>query len=152
MASICRYIVNLGRALADGGHFAESEVLLRGALAKLDTSNADEQPLIIPARVGLGRVLLGTNRAPDGLPVMTSAVTMSLARLGAEHWRTGEAWLVLAECHLAMGDATDAEEPLRKANAVLPKLRKSHSSLAIEVEKVNVALAKATKTSSASTS
>lgn len=145
-------IVNLGRALADGGHFAESEELLRGALAKLDTNNADEQPLIIPARVGLGRVLLATNRARDALPVIKSVVSMSLARLGAEHWRTGEAQLVLAECHLAMGDAADAEEPLRKASAVLPNLRKSHPSLAIEVGKVNAAFARATKPSSASTS
>ena len=110
------------------------------------------QPLIIPARVGLGRVLLSTNRAPEALPVMKSAVAMSLDRLGAEHWRTAEAQLVLAECYIARGDAAAAEDPLRKGSTVLSKQRKSHPALAIEAEKVNAALVRTTKPRKAATS
>jgi hypothetical protein len=60
-------------------------------------------------------------RAAEATPILQSAVAMSRERQGADHGRTGEAELVLAECYMAAGKLTDAEEPLRPARIVLMK-------------------------------
>ncbi|HSU94556.1 MAG TPA: tetratricopeptide repeat protein [Gemmatimonadaceae bacterium] len=125
-------IINLGRALDEAHRYDEAEQLLRGALAKLDTNNANAQLSIIPARVGLGRVLLHTRRAAEALPIVQSAVTMSRALHGADHWRTGEAELVLAECLIATGDRHDAGEPLRTGREALMKQGRAHPLLVTE--------------------
>jgi eukaryotic-like serine/threonine-protein kinase len=125
-------IINLGRALDESHHYDEAERLLRGALAKLDTSNANAQLTIIPARVGLGRVLVHTHRAAEALPIVQSAVAMSRALHGADHWRTGEAELVLAECMIAGGDRSGAREPLRAGREALIKQQRAHPLLVAE--------------------
>jgi serine/threonine protein kinase len=125
-------LINLGRALDEAHHYAEAERLLRGGLAKLDTSNANAQLTIIPARVGLARVLVHTRRAGEALPIAQSAVTMSRALHGADHWRTGEAELVLAECLIAMGDLPGAGEPLHNGREVLMKQARAHPLLVAE--------------------
>ena len=125
-------IINLGRALDEAHRYGEAEQLLRGALAKLDTNNANAQLSIIPARVGLGRVLLHTRRAAEALPIVQSAVAMSRALHGADHWRTGEAELVLAECLIATGDRHDAGEPLRTGREALMKQGRAHPLLVAE--------------------
>jgi serine/threonine protein kinase/Tfp pilus assembly protein PilF len=134
--------VNLGRALAEARHYAEAEKLLRGALAKMDTSNADAQMGIIPGRTGMGRVLLATHRAKEAVPAIEGAVEMSRKRLGADHWRTGEAQLVLAECLMTLGDYTKAAQPLREGSEVLEKNAKSHPGLAREAEGANAAFSR----------
>ncbi|MEO8881266.1 MAG: serine/threonine-protein kinase [Gemmatimonadaceae bacterium] len=134
--------VNLGRALQEAGHNAEAERMLRGALAKLDSNNAEHQLSIIPGRIGLGRVLLATNRASEARPVLKSVVAMSRTRQGVDHWRTAESQIVLGKCLLALGDVKDAEEPVRKASAVLSKLSKSHPGLAAEADTVSANLAR----------
>jgi serine/threonine protein kinase/Flp pilus assembly protein TadD len=133
--------VNLARALGEAGRFAEAEPLLRSSLSKLDTNNADERLAIIPARIGLGRVLVNTHRSAEALPVLRSAVGMSQERLGAEHWRTGESQVVLAECLMALGNADSAAVPLRAGRAVLVKARRSHPGLAAEADRANTKLA-----------
>jgi hypothetical protein len=125
-------IINLGRALDEAHHYGEAERLLRGALAKMDTNNANAQLSIIPARVGLGRVLVHTHRAAEALPIVQSALAMSRALHGADHWRTGEAELVLAECLIALGDLPGAGEPLRSGREVLLKQRRAHPLLLAE--------------------
>ena len=125
-------IINLGRALDEAHRYGEAEQLLRGALAKLDTTNANAQLSIIPARVGLGRVLVHTHRAREALPIVQSAVAMSRALHGADHWRTGEAELVLAECLMAVGDLPGAGEPLRTGREVLMKQERAHPLLVAE--------------------
>jgi serine/threonine protein kinase len=126
--------VNLGRALEEAHRYGEAERLLRVALAKLDTNNADMRLAIVPARIGLGRVLVDTHRAAEATPILQSAVAMSRERQGADHWRTGEAELVLAECLTAKGNVTEAEEPLRSSRAVLTKQRRKHPLLAAEAD------------------
>jgi serine/threonine protein kinase/tetratricopeptide (TPR) repeat protein len=134
--------VNLGRALAEAGHYAEAEKLMKGALAKMDTSNADAQSGIIPGRIGIGRVLLATHRAKEAVPTMEGAVEMSLKRLGAKHWRTAEAQVVLAECLMAVGEFREAAEPLKEGSDVLEKSRKSHPGLVREAESANAAFSR----------
>lgn len=101
---------------------------------KLDTTNADQRPVVIPARIGLGRVLVNTHRAKEALPVLESAVAMSRERQGPTHWRTGEAEVVLARCWMELGRADSAEAPLRDAQAVLDKQRRSHPLLGKEAD------------------
>jgi serine/threonine-protein kinase len=125
-------MVNLGRALAESHRYGGSERLLRGALAKLDTNNADAQMSIIAGRIGLGRVLVATDRASEALPILESTVAMSIKRLGADHWRTAEADVVLAECLMAVGEVDSAEAPLSEGRAVLEKQRRAHPGLARE--------------------
>jgi eukaryotic-like serine/threonine-protein kinase len=125
-------IINLGRALDEAHHYDEAERLLRGTLAKLDTNNANAQLSIIPARVGLGRVLVHTHRAPEALPILQSALAMSRALHGADHWRTGEAELVLAECMIAVGDRSGAREQLRAGREALIKQQRAHPLLVAE--------------------
>jgi serine/threonine protein kinase/tetratricopeptide (TPR) repeat protein len=141
---------NLARALEDVGQLGESEELLRGVLSKFDTTNADQRLGVIPARVGLGRVLNRTHRAKEALPLLRSTVAMSRAQVGADHWRTGEAELVLAESFLALGEADSAEAPLREGRAVLAKARTSHPLLVTEAEAANERRMKMRKGSSAS--
>ena len=125
-------IINLGRALDEAHEDVEAERLLRGALAAMDTSNANARLSIIPARVGLARVLLHTHRAAEALPIVQSAVEMSRSLLGADHWRTGEAELVLAECMIVGGDLAGAREPLRTGRDVLMKQQRAHPLLVAE--------------------
>jgi tetratricopeptide (TPR) repeat protein len=133
--------VNLGRALEEARQYAEAEKFLRGALAKLDTSNADAQMGIIPGRTGMGRVLLATHRVKEAVPVIEGALEMSRKRFGADHWRTGEAQLVLAECLMAMGEVDSAEAPLREGRAVLDKQQRAHPGLAREANAAGVRFA-----------
>jgi eukaryotic-like serine/threonine-protein kinase len=135
-------LINLGRALDEAHHYGEAERLLRGALAKLDTSNANAQLSIIPARVGLARVLVHTHRAGEALPIAQSAVSMSRALHGADHWRTGEAELVVAECLMAAGDRSAAGEPLRSGREALMKQRRAHPLLAAEADTAGERLAR----------
>src|SRR5665213_1435017 len=134
--------INLGRALTEARQYAEAERLMRGSLAKLDTTNMDAQMGIIPGRTGMGRVLLATHRAKEAVPAIEGAVEMSEKRLGADHWRTGEAQLVLAECLMALGDYTKAAQPLREGSDILEKNRKSHPGLAKEAEGANMTFAR----------
>jgi tetratricopeptide (TPR) repeat protein len=134
--------INLGRALTEARQYAEAERLMRGALAKLDTTNMDAQMGIIPGRTGMGRVLLATHRAREAVPAIEGAVAMSQKRLGADHWRTGEAQLVLAECLMALGDYTKAAQPLSEGSDILEKNRKSHPGLAKEAEGANMTFAR----------
>ena len=134
--------MNLGRALEEGGHYAEAERLLSGVLARMDTSNADAQLQIISGRIGMGRVLLATHRVKEAVPTMKGAVDMSVKRLGAEHWRTAEAEVVLAECLMAMGEYGAAAQPLKAGSEVLEKSGKSHPGLVREAENANAALAR----------
>ena len=127
-------LINLGRALDEAHHYGEAERLLRGALAKLDTTNANAQLSIIPARVGLARVLVHTHRGGEALPIAQSAVTMSRALHGPDHWRTGEAELVLAECLIADGNRSAAGEPLRSGREALMKQRRAHPLLVAEAD------------------
>ncbi|MEP7066433.1 MAG: serine/threonine-protein kinase [Gemmatimonadota bacterium] len=126
--------INLGRALEQAHHYGEAEQLLRAALAKLDTNNANEVLSIVPGRIGLGRVLLHTHRVKESVPVLESTVAMSRSRQGADHWRTGEAELVLGEAYLAMRDIGRAAELLRAGREVLLKQRRGHPLLAAEAD------------------
>ena len=135
-------LINLGRALDEAHRYGEAEQLLRGTLAKLDTSNVNAQLSIIPARVGLARVLVHTHRAAEALPIAQSAVTMSRAVHGADHWRTGEAELVLAECMIAAGDRSGASEPLRAGREVLMKQQRAHPLLVAEANATTESLSR----------
>ncbi|MEO6210488.1 MAG: serine/threonine-protein kinase [Gemmatimonadaceae bacterium] len=134
--------VNLGRALEEGGHYAEAEKLLRGVLAKMDTSNADAQLQIIPARIGMARVLLATHRAKEALPVIESAVVLCTNRVGPKHWRTAEAKLVLAESLMALGEYDKAAQPLNESTEVLEKGEKARPGLAREARSTKAELAR----------
>ena len=126
--------VNLGRALDEGHHYPEAEKLLRLALAKLDTNNADMRLVIVPGRIGLGRVLVDTHCPQQAIPVLKSAVAMSRARQGPDHWRTGEAEIVLARAFMDAGNFSEAREPLEAGKHALEKQRKAHPLLVAEAE------------------
>ncbi len=126
--------VNLGRALDEAHWYQESEKLLRYALSKLDTNNADTRLLIVPGRIGLGRVLVDTHCATEAIPVLKSAVEMSRVRQGPDHWRTGEADIVLARALMDVGNFHDAREPLENGKRVLGKQLKAHPLLAAEAK------------------
>ncbi|HEV7703465.1 MAG TPA: serine/threonine-protein kinase, partial [Gemmatimonadaceae bacterium] len=138
--------VNLARALDEVGKDAEAEPMLRDALGKLDTANADQRLVLIPARIGLGRVLLNTHRAREALPVLESTVAMSRVRPGPQHWRTGESEVVLARCWMDLGRADSAEAPLREARTVLDKQRRAHPLLGKEVDAAGQRFAEMSKT------
>lgn len=141
---------NLARALDDVGQEGEAETLLRDVLSKFDTTNADQRLGIIPARVGLGRVFNKTHRAKEAVPLLHSTVAMSREQVGADHWRTGEAELVLAESFLVLGEADSAEAPLRDGRAVLMKARTAHPTLAAEADAANERLTRARRVTRAS--
>ncbi len=128
---------NLARALDDVGQEGEAETLLRDVLSKFDTTNADQRLGVIPARVGLGRVLNKTHRATEAVPLLRSTVAMCRAQVGADHWRTGEAEIVLAESFLSLGEADSAEASLRAGRPVLVKARTAHPTLAAEADAEN---------------
>ena len=138
--------VNFARALDEAGKDQEAEPLLRSALAKLDTTNADQQLVVIPARIGLGRVLVNTHRAKEALPLLESVVAMSRARQGPQHWRTGESEVVLARCWMELGRADSADAPLRDGRAVLDKQRRSHPLLGKEADAAGGRFAEMRKT------
>jgi hypothetical protein len=69
-------------------------------------------------------------------------VAMSTARQGADHWRTAEAQLVLAEALAATGNVAKADETLRPAAVVLEKQRRAHPGLATEAAHATAELAR----------
>jgi len=133
---------NLARALIEDGRLAEAEPLMRKALAGLDSTNPDAVLVIIPGRIGLGRILTSTNRAKEALPMLERTVAMSRERSGPVHWRTGETELVLGECQLALGDIDGAEATLREAVQVLQKTSVSRPLLLTEANGVLAKIAK----------
>lgn len=126
--------LNLGRVLRDAGHLPEAERIARTMAAQLDTTKAPELPNYISANTLHGRTLTGMGRAAEAKPILERALAMAQALHGRDNWRTGEAYLALAECFIALREPARARLLLTQARAVLEPQRHVQPVLFAQIE------------------
>ncbi|HUQ80470.1 MAG TPA: serine/threonine-protein kinase [Gemmatimonadaceae bacterium] len=127
--------VNLARALRESGRHEEAAALFRGVLAQLSGDNPDTDPFKVSAAIGLGRSLVKLRKTDEAHAILASALETSTRKFGAEHYRTAEAHLGLAECLRAMGRAREARSELLAAKAIVEPQRHAQPMLVAEVER-----------------
>jgi predicted Zn-dependent protease len=99
-------LMNLGMALAMGGHEADAIEPLRQAIAL--------KPDLIPAHLFLGSSYLALGRASDAIPPLKHVVTARASDV--------ESRRMLAQAYVASGRPSDAVTQLRSITALAPQL------------------------------
>ncbi|HET7469475.1 MAG TPA: tetratricopeptide repeat protein [Gemmatimonadales bacterium] len=124
--------VNLGRALQEGGKTEEGEVLLRQALARLDTTMAEHRQWYVNARSGLGLALVSQGQAAQARDLLEPTVDFARRQLGEAHLRTTDARLALGRALLATHEYGRAQPLLETAAAAFEAQRKVQPYFAAE--------------------
>jgi hypothetical protein len=126
------FSINLGRALQEGGTADEAEVLLRQAVAKLDTTRADHQQWYVNARSGLGLAMIARGRPAEARDLLEPTVDFARRHLGETHIRTSDARLALGRALLVNREYARAEPLLEAAAAAFEAQRKAQPYFAAE--------------------
>ncbi len=106
-------------ALEQLDRLEESERELRRALEYAWAELSEDHRVVVAGRLGLGRVLVATGRAAEGLPHLEFAWRTRRDARGDDDARTAQACVARAASLAALGRSSDAREGLAAAEEIL---------------------------------
>ena len=113
---------NLGRTLRDAGRYDEAEQILRGILARLDTSTkATRGQRLVSASV-LGGLITMRGRPEEAAPMLEQTLAAGRREFGEDDTRTAEMRLALGTTYAALNQRERAIPLLRAAYGVFSKI------------------------------
>jgi serine/threonine-protein kinase len=121
--------VNLARVLYDRSELQEADQIYRGVTTALDSAVAPNRTMRTAALLGAARVMTARGRAREAIPILERAAATTRELSGANHWRTGEAYLAVGEAFAVAGEPQRAEAAFREAVRILEPLAKAQPRL-----------------------
>ena len=111
-------LTEIGLSQVELGEYEVALETFRQALRLYDQNESIVSPQRADALIGVGRAMMGVNRAGEALPVLEEANAF-WADFDPDNRWAGEAALWLGRAYLALGRSADAQEALARAEEIL---------------------------------